>query len=107
MTDDVATKVDISPSEMRVMKFVAQGLGYKATAAKLDLSVQTVKNEVSSVLAKLDAPSAIAAMVKLGWVSVPDLGNLQPNTFTLCGWVGTCGRPYRHRGNHGGFRAKR
>jgi hypothetical protein len=34
------------------------------------------------------------------WITLPEVGP----TYTSCGWIGTCGRPVGHRGQHGGFR---
>ena len=105
MTVELTTReVRLTQTELRVMKLVAQGHPYKAIADRLGCSVQTIKNHVANVRVKLGANCAIDAIGKLGWITVPDLGNLQPNRVMECGWLGTCGRPAFHRGHHGGFR---
>ncbi len=63
--------------EMEVLQSLADGSSNKEIARKLDISEQTVKNHVSSVLRKLnvaDRTQAAMHAVRQGWVRVHDLG---------------------------------
>jgi non-specific serine/threonine protein kinase len=51
----------LSRREVEVLRLVAQGLGDKEIAARLVLSRHTVHRHVSSILAKLNLPSRVAA----------------------------------------------
>lgn len=64
----VAPAVEGAPltaREQEVLRLVAEGLGNKEIAARLDISAHTVKFHVASVLAKLGAQSRTEA-VSLG-----------------------------------------
>ncbi len=63
--------------EMEVLQNLADGSSNKEIARRLDISEQTVKNHVSSVLRKLnvaDRTQAAMHAVRQGWVRVHDLG---------------------------------
>jgi len=83
------------------MRLRARGLTAAAAGHILGISEQTVKNHTSSIYSKLDADNLAAAMCAIGWVSIP--GEDMP-IYSRCDYVGQCGRPYGHRGHHGGFR---
>jgi two-component system, NarL family, response regulator LiaR len=51
----------LSPRELDVLRLIAQGLENAQIANRLNISPRTVKNHVSSILAKLDLPSRIQA----------------------------------------------
>jgi DNA-binding NarL/FixJ family response regulator len=53
---------DLSSREREILGLVAQGLGNKAIAAELVLSVHTVRNHVQNVLTKLQAHSKLEAV---------------------------------------------
>lgn len=62
--------------EMEVLQRLAEGSSNKEIARKLEISEQTVKNHVSSVLRKLrvaDRTQAAMHAVRQGWVRVHDL----------------------------------
>jgi DNA-binding NarL/FixJ family response regulator len=51
----------LSPRELDVLRLIAQGLENTQIAERLNISPRTVKNHVSSILAKLHLPSRIQA----------------------------------------------
>ncbi|HVU74438.1 MAG TPA: response regulator transcription factor [Mycobacteriales bacterium] len=65
---------DLTPRELEVLDLLARGLPNKAIATQLYLSVNTVRNHVQSVLAKLDAHSkleAVSTAVRAGIIAYP------------------------------------
>jgi len=52
----------LTARELAVLRLVAEGLGNKEIAARLDISAHTVKFHVASVLAKLGAQSRTEAV---------------------------------------------
>lgn len=63
----------LSPRELEVLELVAAGRTNKAIAEKLDISNQTVKNHVSSILRKLavnDRTQAVVYAMRRGWIKV-------------------------------------
>ncbi len=63
--------VPLSPREMEILQFVTQGKSNKEIASSLDISHQTVKNHMTSILKKLDVRDRTQAAVyalKRGWV---------------------------------------
>jgi len=63
--------VTLTPAQWRVLRELATGNGLKAAAVNLDCSYQTVKNHARDIHARLDVPSTIAALIKVGWLRVP------------------------------------
>jgi DNA-binding NarL/FixJ family response regulator len=63
----------LSPRELQVLELVADGRSNKEIAANLDISNQTVKNHVSSILRKLavnDRTQAVVYAMRRGWIKV-------------------------------------
>ena len=63
----------LSPRELEVLEFVAAGRTNKEIALLLDISNQTVKNHVSSILRKLavnDRTQAVVYAMRRGWIKV-------------------------------------
>jgi DNA-binding NarL/FixJ family response regulator len=63
----------LSPRELEVLELVAAGRTNKEIAAQLDISNQTVKNHVSSILRKLavnDRTQAVVYAMRRGWIKV-------------------------------------
>lgn len=63
----------LSPRELQVLELVAAGRTNKEIAAQLDISNQTVKNHVSSILRKLavnDRTQAVVYAMRRGWIKV-------------------------------------
>lgn len=63
----------LSPRELQVLELIAAGRTNKEIAAQLDISNQTVKNHVSSILRKLavnDRTQAVVYAMRRGWIKV-------------------------------------
>ena len=63
----------LSPRELQVLELVAAGQTNKEIAVQLDISNQTVKNHVSSILRKLavnDRTQAVVYAMRRGWIKV-------------------------------------
>jgi DNA-binding NarL/FixJ family response regulator len=63
----------LSPRELEVLELVAAGRTNKEIASQLDISNQTVKNHVSSILRKLavnDRTQAVVYAMRRGWIKV-------------------------------------
>ena len=54
----------LTARETEVINYMAQGCANKQIAAKLNISEQTIKNHVTSILSKLDANARTEAVVK-------------------------------------------
>ncbi len=67
----------LSPREIEVLELVAAGRTNKEIAVKLDISNQTVKNHISSILRKLavnDRTQAVVFAMRRGWIKVNQQG---------------------------------
>jgi DNA-binding NarL/FixJ family response regulator len=65
----------LSPREMEVLERIAEGQSNRQIAQDLAISYQTVKNHVSSILAKMgvqDRMQAVLYAIRRGWVRLPD-----------------------------------
>ncbi len=66
----------LTSRETEVINYMAQGFANKQIAVRLDISEQTIKNHVTSILSKLDANArteAVVKAIKQGLISVkPD-----------------------------------
>lgn len=65
----------LSHREMEILEFVTRGLSNKEIAYKLQISQQTVKNHMTSILKKLNVEDRTQAAVKAlrhGWVRLQD-----------------------------------
>ena len=63
----------LSPRELEVIELIAAGHTNKAIALQLEISNQTVKNHVSSILRKLavnDRTQAVVYAMQRGWIKV-------------------------------------
>lgn len=54
--------------EDEILRVLASGLTLKATASRLGVSLQTVKNHTSAAYEKLGATGMVEAFAKLGWL---------------------------------------
>ena len=62
-----------TPRETEILKYIAQGFLNKQIAAELDISEQTIKNYVTSILRKLNANArteAVVVAIKQGLISL-------------------------------------
>jgi DNA-binding NarL/FixJ family response regulator len=67
----------LSPREMEILLFIAQGKSNKEIAYKLGISRQTVKNHMTSILRKLavnDRTQAAIYALRRGWIRLQDIG---------------------------------
>lgn len=65
----------LSPREMEILQYVTQGLSNKEIARALQISHQTVKNHMTSILRKLtveDRTQAAVFALRRGWVRLKD-----------------------------------
>jgi RNA polymerase sigma factor (sigma-70 family) len=63
----------LTPREMEILRYIAQGYLNKQIAAELDISEQTIKNHVTSILRKLNANArteAVVVAIKQGLISL-------------------------------------
>ena len=63
----------LTPREMEILNYIAQGYLNKQIAAELDISEQTIKNHVTSILRKLNANArteAVVIAIKQGLISL-------------------------------------
>jgi DNA-binding NarL/FixJ family response regulator len=67
----------LSPREMEILLFIAQGKSNKEIAYNLGISRQTVKNHMTSILRKLavnDRTQAAIYALRRGWIRLQDIG---------------------------------
>ena len=65
--------VPLSPRELEILKHVANGRSNKEIARMLNISDQTVKNHITSILRKLavnDRTHAVVQAIKHGWLNI-------------------------------------
>ncbi|NDJ54833.1 MAG: response regulator transcription factor [Chloroflexi bacterium] len=65
----------LSPREMEILRYVTEGLSNKEIASRLNISHQTVKNHMTSILRKLsveDRTQAAVYALRRGWVRLDD-----------------------------------
>ena len=63
----------LTPREKEILDYIAQGYLNKQIAAELDISEQTIKNHVTSILRKLNANArteAVVVAIKQGLISI-------------------------------------
>ncbi len=68
----------LSPREIEVLELVAGGRTNKEIASRLEISNQTVKNHISSILRKLavnDRTQAVVYAMRRGWIKVVQAGS--------------------------------
>lgn len=73
--DPEETFVPLSPREMEILRLVTRGMSNKEIAQELQISHQTVKNHMTSVLKKLaveDRTQAAVFALRRGWVRLQD-----------------------------------
>lgn len=63
----------LTPREQEILNYIAQGYPNKQIAAELDISEQTIKNHVTSILRKLNANArteAVVVAIKQGLITI-------------------------------------
>lgn len=76
--DEAIVQTPLSPREMEVLSYVAAGYINKEIAIKLGLSEQTIKNQVTSIMQKLDVHDrthAVVLSIQNGWISTDEIFN--------------------------------
>jgi len=71
--DDDELVSPLTSREMEILNYVAKGHSNKQIAAKLDISEQTIKNHITSIMAKLNANArtqAVVIAVRKGLISI-------------------------------------
>jgi len=73
LKDGGALLTPLSPRELEILGYVANGYANKHIAVTLEVSEQTIKNHLTSILRKLDAndrTQAVVLAVRKGWISL-------------------------------------
>ena len=69
------TTLDVEPGptlrQLQVMEAYVRTGSQKAAAHECNLSIQTVKNHLTALYARLDVSNVLEALTKLGWVEIP------------------------------------
>ena len=72
---DEPPAIPLTPKELEILRYVAAGLRNREVGDLLEVSEQTVKNHLSSVLHKLGVPNrthAVMFAVRQGWLTLDD-----------------------------------
>ena len=67
-------EVSLSGRELQILELAAGGLSNREIAGELDITEQTVKNHITSILRKLDVNDrthAVTVALRKGWISNP------------------------------------
>ena len=78
--------IPLSHREMEILQFVTDGLSNKEIAVKLNISQQTVKNHMTSILKKLhveDRTQAAVNAIRRGWVRLSNTPSTNTNNGIL------------------------
>jgi DNA-binding NarL/FixJ family response regulator len=69
--------IPLTPRELAILRHVAGGLKNREVGELLDVSEQTIKNHLSSILHKLGVPNrtlAVTYAVRQGWLTLDEMG---------------------------------
>jgi len=72
---DEPPSIPLTPRELAILRHVAGGLRNREVGALLDVSEQTIKNHLSSILHKLGVPNrthAVTYAVRQGWLTLDE-----------------------------------
>jgi two-component system response regulator DegU len=73
IVDNEEHYIPLSPREMEILKYVTHGMSNQEVALALNISQQTVKNHMTSILRKLnvkDRTQAAVTAIRRGWVRI-------------------------------------
>jgi DNA-binding NarL/FixJ family response regulator len=73
---DEPPTIPLTPRELDVLRHVAAGMRNREVGQQLDVSEQTIKNHLSSILHKLGVPNrthAVTFAVRQGWLALDDM----------------------------------
>ena len=73
---DEPPTIPLTPRELDVLRHVAAGMRNREVGQLLDVSEQTIKNHLSSILHKLGVPNrthAVTCAVRQGWLALDDM----------------------------------
>lgn len=76
--NEAIVQTPLSPREMEVLSYIAAGYINKEIAIALGLSEQTIKNQVTSIMQKLDVHDrthAVVLSIQNGWISPDEIFN--------------------------------
>lgn len=71
----VYTTEHITPREIQVLAFMAQGNSNKEIAGRLNISTETVKKHVKNIYQKTGSHNKIEALNKTKWLTDPLVAN--------------------------------
>jgi DNA-binding NarL/FixJ family response regulator len=80
---DEPPTIPLTPRELAILRHVAGGLKNREVGDLLEVSEQTIKNHLSSILHKLGVPNrthAVTFAVRQGWLSLDDPGIASPGS---------------------------
>jgi DNA-binding NarL/FixJ family response regulator len=72
---DEPPSIPLTPRELDILRHVASGLKNREVGELLEVSEQTIKNHLSSILHKLGVPNrthAVTFAVRQGWLRLED-----------------------------------
>jgi DNA-binding CsgD family transcriptional regulator len=90
----------LTPTQIRVVEEYVRTGSMKEAAAALGISVQTVKNHLSTVYRRLETQGILQTLDVLGWISGPG----SPPRRRRCGHMAVCTLDELHPGDHGRYR---
>lgn len=74
---DEPPRIPLTPRELEILRHVAGGLRNREVGELFDVSEQTIKNHLSSILHKLGVPNrthAVTYAVRQGWLTLDETG---------------------------------
>jgi DNA-binding NarL/FixJ family response regulator len=82
---DEPPAIPLTPRELDILRHVAAGMRNREVGELLDVSEQTIKNHLSSILHKLGVPNrthAVTFAVRQGWLTLDDTTEAEPRSQT-------------------------
>jgi len=82
--NDMNNDTPLTPHEIKILRYIAEGNSNKLIAYALGIGEQTVKNHISKIMLKLkanDRTHAVVLAIRYGWLSVV-VPNIKGEAFT-------------------------